>query len=62
MKVFLSHFLLTLAVISAASGAFSLKPGDRFPDLGFPSITGGEEKTISTLTDKKLMLHLYASW
>lgn len=62
MKILLYYFLFTLAVISAASGAFSLKLGDRFPDVNLPSITNGEKKSISTLTDKKLMLHLYASW
>ena len=45
-----------------AAGAFSLKPGDRFPELSLPLLSGEGESSVSALTEKKLMLHLFASW
>lgn len=58
----LRTLIIAIALVSSASAAYSPKPGDRFPDLKFPSITGGEQVAVSSLTEKKLMLHLFASW
>ena len=58
-------FLRLLAFLSVANfswGAVSLKPGDRFPEIEFPPIAGGEGVTVSSFGGKKLMLHLFASW
>ena len=57
------RLLFILTMLSPLSlCAYSLKPGDRFPDLAFPLIKGGEEVAVSSLAEKKLMLHLFASW
>lgn len=49
-------------MVSPAFGNISLKPGDRFPDFQFPLIAGEKKTSLSKLTEKKLMLHLFASW
>ena len=57
------HFpIVVLSLLMLPLGAISLKPGDRFPDLAFPSVRGGEDLTVSSLHEKKLLLHLFASW
>ena len=61
-KKTLQPLLITLMIIAPVSGAVSLKPGERFPDLRLPLISGGKESSLAELTDKKLMLHLFASW
>ena len=58
-------FLRLIAFLLIANfswGAISLKPGDRFPEIEFPPIEGGEGVAISSFAGKKLMLHLFASW
>ncbi|MGJ8655174.1 MAG: hypothetical protein ACSHX6_01885 [Akkermansiaceae bacterium] len=62
LKAPLRHIIITLAIVTNIATAFDLKPGDRFPDLQLPSIKDSKESSISELTDKKLMLHLFASW
>lgn len=55
---FLSFLFLAISPLDA----MSLKSGESFPDLQFPSIHGGESVGVSSFSGKKLMLHLFASW
>lgn len=54
--------LLLLSLCTLPLGAFSLKAGDRFPDIAFPLIGGEEDVSLWSLSEDKLMLHLFASW
>jgi hypothetical protein len=56
----LAFAIWSLAILS--SGAISLKPGERFPELVFPPIEGGDAVAVSSFAGQKLMLHLFASW
>jgi len=56
------YFILFFVLNSPVLGEFSLNKGDRFPSLSLPLIDGTSKHTIFSLTDKKLMLHLFASW
>jgi len=62
MKTSLRQLLLLMVILTNQAIAYDLKPGESFPDLKLPSIRDGKETSISSLTHKKLMLHLYASW
>lgn len=56
------RLLLLFLFVTLPLKAFSLKLGERFPQIAFSPIEGGDAMAVSSFAGKKLMLHLFASW
>ena len=57
-----ARLLMLFLLATLPLNAFSLKAGERFPELAFPPIEGGDAVAVSSFAGQKLMLHLFASW
>ena len=60
-------FLLAL-ILMTTTNATAQRPGpgfevgEPFPNIAFPSVDGGEPRSISDFRGQKVVLHIFASW
>ncbi|WP_435892910.1 hypothetical protein [Oceaniferula spumae] len=59
-KTLLQTIVISLLPLTAYGQDYS--SGNYFPEITLPSVSTGEPTAFKTLTGKKLMLHLFASW
>ncbi len=50
------------SILMTSTHGQKLSPGNYFPEMTLPSVATGEPVAFESLTGKKLVLHLFASW
>ena len=60
--MFTRSVFLASILCAAGAGAADLRVGQPFPDIHFPTLSGGKLRSVASFRGRKLVLHVFASW